>query len=194
MTKTFKPLSYNRLDGGVGYQRPRQDLPERITVNSPAIDTMTDLTKVAAITVSPCASIDEAGERMVASGVRLLLVTDQYNKIIGLLTLTDLQGEKPMKYLREFGGRREEILVRDIMTAQSRLEVMRMADVAKARVGDIVETFKRMGRQHALVTEVDSDGQEVVRGIFSTKQLTMQLGERVEAVKVANSFADLMQI
>lgn len=191
MATTFNALPYGHLQNSTGYERPPQRLPERVTSDSPAIDVMTDLTKVSAITMGPCGTLDDAEQRMIASGVRLLFVINQHNKILGIITTTDLQGERPMKYLQEVGGKREEIFVRDIMTSAEKLDVMYMDAVNGARVGDVVETLKHMGRQHALVVDKDADGKEKVRGIFSTKQISKQLGITIETTEVAKTFAEL---
>jgi CBS-domain-containing membrane protein len=152
------------------------------------------LTKVAAMTISPCASIEDARQRMVASAVRLLLVTDQNNCILGLITATDLTSERPMRYLQRVGGRREEIFVRDIMTPEEKLETLQMVDVANARVGDIIETLKHVGRQHALVVDLDEQRRQMVRGIFSVKQISKQLGVVFEPTEVARTFAELEEV
>jgi len=187
----YNTLPYTNLSSGSTYRRPPQRLPERVRAESPAIDVLTDFNKVAALTIGPCATIDQANQRMISSGVRLLLVTDQYNAIMGIITATDISGEKPLKYLKEVGGKREDIFVRDIMTAQEKLEVLYMVDVENAKVGDIVETMKRVGRQHALVIDLDEKKQQVVRGLFSTKQISKQLGITIEPTEVARTFAEL---
>jgi len=66
-----------------------------------------------------------------------------------------------------------------------------MVDVENARVGDIVETMKRVGRQHALVIDLTEDKQQVVRGLFSTKQISRQLGINIDPTEVAKTFAEL---
>lgn len=191
MGTTYNSLPSTHLNAGTTYNRPLQRLPEKVTADSPAVDVMTDLTKVAAITMGPCGSLANAQKRMQASGVRLLLVEDDRNCILGLITATDLMGEKPMQYLKEVGGKREEIFVRDIMTPQEKLEVLYMVDVVNARVGDIVKTLKRVGRQHALVVDLDENHQQVVRGIFSTKQIGLQIGLHIETTRIAKTFAEL---
>lgn len=191
MSQHYNPLSYKSLDAGTSYQRPPQRLPERVTADSPATDVMTDFTKVAAMTIGPCASLEDANQRMIASGIRLLFVTGRDNEILGVITATDVLGEKPMKYLQEVGGKREDIFVRDIMTPQEKLDVLCMPDVARANVGDIVETLKRVGRQHALVVERTTGESQIVRGMFSTKQISKQLGITIETTEVAQTFAEL---
>ncbi|WP_303906973.1 CBS domain-containing protein [Thiohalomonas denitrificans] len=191
MTSNYRPLPYSSLDSDTGYHRPAQRLPERVRRESAAFDVMTDLTKVAAMTISPCATLEAAEERMIASNVHLLMVTDQYNCILGIITSTDLKGERPMQYLKQVGGKRNDIFVRDIMTARDRIEVLYMEDVSTARVGDVVETLKRVGRQHALVVDRDAEGRQNVRGIFSTKQIGKQLGVAIETTEIAKTFAEL---
>ena len=60
MEKNFKPLKFHHLDSSISYFRPRQDLPDRIKLTSPAIDTMTDLRQVPAIMVSLTTPLDMA--------------------------------------------------------------------------------------------------------------------------------------
>lgn len=191
MSENYTSLPYHNLSTGTTYQRPPQRLPEKVTADSPATDVMTDFTKVAAITMGPCATLDAAEQRMIASGVRLLLVTDQSNAILGIITATDLQGDRPVKYLQEVGGKREDIYLRDIMTPADKIEVLYMVDVENAHVGNIVETMKRVGRQHALVLDLDDNKQQIVRGLFSTKQISKQLGISINPTEVAKTFAEL---
>jgi CBS domain-containing protein len=191
MSENYTPLPYQTLTTGSTYKRPPQRLPEKVTADSPATDVMTDFTKVSAITMGPCATLDAAEQRMIASGVRLLLVTDQSNAILGIITSTDLQGDRPVKYLQEVGGKREDIYLRDIMTPVEKIEVLYMVDVENARVGNIVETMKRVGRQHALVVDLDENKKHMVRGLFSTKQISKQLGINIDPTEVAKTFAEL---
>ena len=191
-TENFEALDYTTLSPETTYHRPAQVLPERVTAKSPAIDVMTDFTKVAAITMGPCANINAAEQRMIASGVRLLLVTEQSNKILGIITLTDIQGDRPMKYLQKIGGgKREDIYLQDIMTPADKMDVLEMRQVEKVMVGDIVETMKKVGRQHALVVDTNSEGQQTLRGIFSTKQISKQLGIKIDTAEIARTFAEL---
>ncbi|OOZ41581.1 hypothetical protein BOW53_03470 [Solemya pervernicosa gill symbiont] len=192
MSENYNPMSYAYLESGVTYRRPPQRLPDRVKLTSPATDVMTDLTKVAGMTMGPCAGLDAAHQRMVASGVRLLMVADQQNNILGIITSTDLSGDRPLKYLQEVGGKREDIFIRDIMTPQEKLEVLSIADVERAHVGDVVATMKTVGRQHALVVDTDADGNQVIRGIFSAKQIGMQLGESIDTIEIAKTFAEVV--
>jgi CBS-domain-containing membrane protein len=187
----FQILEAGTLDAGVTYKRPRQTLPEHVTLSSPAIDVMTDLSQVTAESVSANVAIDDAEQIMISSGIRLLFVTNQLNEIIGILTSKDLSGERLMRLINDSRTPRKDLIVRDIMTSQIKIEVLEIGDVATSRVGDIVATLKRMGRQHALVVERDGDGKQVIRGVLSTSQIGRQLGEDIDTRDVAGNIANL---
>jgi CBS domain-containing protein len=188
---SYRILNAGALDVGTGIERPHQVLPARVTLDSPAVDVMTDLSRVAAEAIPANVSVDYAEARMIASGVRLLFVTNQNNEVVGIITARDLSGERIMRFVTDSNSTRRDIIVRDIMTPQHRVEVLEISDVATARVGDIVATLKRMGRQHALVVDRDSNGRQIIRGVLSTSQAGRQLGEPIDTADFAGSFADL---
>lgn len=190
MPQHYSPLPPHSLGKLPTFHQPVQVLPEKVEMFSPATDVMTDLKKVMAVFIFVDRNIEAAQQRMVSSGVRLLLAIDEQNHVVGLITATDLMGEKPMQFIMKNGGKREDIRVRDIMTAQEKLEVLYMDDVATAKVGNIVATLKQSGRQHALV--VDREGNvEKVRGIFSLSQIARQLGLQIQTQEVARTFAEI---
>lgn len=193
MSSNYTPLSHTLLDTGVSYQRPHQNLPDHLGTDAPATQVMTDLSQVAAVTIAPNINLEEAEKRMIACGIRLLLVTNGHEEIQGILTARDLDGDKVVALLNSSGLTRRELTVHEIMTPRHRIEVLEMNDLIKARVGDVVETLKRMGRQHALVVDRDPQDHQTVRGILSTTQIARQLGTPIEVTGVAHSMLGLMQ-
>lgn len=192
MQKHYMPLALRYLNGPLGFFRPTQELPAKVSKDSPAIMTMTDLRQIAALTVEPNVSIEWALTRMREGGVRLLLVTNHEDEVVGLITSTDIQGEKPLQMLRELHIRHSEIRVRDIMTPREKLDFIAMDEVLKSTVGQVYETLHRVGRRHALVYDRDRrTGNLAIRGIFSASRLSRQLGIQFEPVEVAQTFAEL---
>ena len=96
--------------------RPTQTLPEGSRWTIPRVQVMTDFQSVTAIIILPADTVDEAHRRMIQRGVRLLLVVDQNRNVLGVITATDILGEKPVQVAVQRGFRRGEIQVRDIMT------------------------------------------------------------------------------
>jgi CBS domain-containing protein len=179
------------LQPGCGYAQPTQPLPEKVALEDPAQAVMTDLKRVTAVICLPGDTVDEAHRRMLQRAVRLLLVVDQDRKVLGLVTATDILGEKPVQAAIERGVPRGEVQVRDVMTPQERLEAIRMEDVRAAKVGHVVATLKQAGRQHALVVDTDAKGRQSVRGIFSATQIARQLGVAIQTAEIARTFSEI---
>ena len=187
-----RSLTLHPLPELVSYFEPSQELPAQVKEQSPAILVMTDLRQQIAVTVEPNVSIDWALQRMKTAGVRLLFVVNSDKLVLGLITATDLQGEKPLQFHQELHLRYEEIMVRDIMTPKDRLEVMLMEDVLRATVADIITTLRTTGRGHALVLDDDPHTERpAIRGIFSVSQIGKQLDQLIETTEVANTFAEV---
>jgi predicted transcriptional regulator len=194
MEETYRFLPLRPLRPGTTYFRPRPEGLGKVTLDSPALEAMTDLSQVTAVTVDPNVFIKIALEKMIYGGVRLLLVTSPQNAVIGVITAHDVQGEKPTQFATSVGVGYDEVMVRDIMTPAEHMDVLSMEEIKKATVGDVIATLKRIGRQHALVEETDRDAEtQAIRGIFSTTQISRQLGVPVEAPSVAFTFAELAQ-
>ena len=185
-------LSHIRLAQAVTFDRPAE-LPVLVHLDDPAVDVMTDFKQVRAVTVAPDVTIDDALEKMKKSGVRLLLVEDEAHRIVGLITATDIQGERPIKLAEDTRVPRSRILVGSIMTPQDRIDVLNMVSVRNAHVGHIIETLQRLERQHILVVRIDeASKQQTVCGLFSTSQIAKQLGRDLPAeVPPAHSLAEI---
>ncbi len=193
MPTDYTALPLRKLSNHIGYHRPHQMLPDHLTLDMPAIYAMTDLQRVAAITVEPGTRLDAANQKMIANQVRLLLVCRADNSVAGILTATDILGEKPVQYMHEVDCTYADIMVRDIMTPHDELDVLALSDIQMACVGDVVATLQQVARQHALVIDNDRYGLQRVRGIFSASHISRQLGMPIPESGRAHSFAELEQ-
>ena len=191
MLRTYTALTSAMLQPGIGYAQPTQPVPEKVMLDDPALQVLTDFKRVTAVIILPGDTMDEAHRRMIQRSVRLLLVVDQDRKVLGVITADDILGEKPMQIIAHRTIRREELLVRDVMTPQDRLQVLNLEHVRAAKVGHIVATLKAAGRQHALVVEIDGSGRQMVRGMFSATQIARQLGVIIDTSQVARTFSEI---
>lgn len=194
MTREFEILPSTRLKTGSSFLRPTQVFKQHVSLNDPALTVMTDLSKVSLVVTRPTVSMDSANAKMIRYGVRMLLVLDSNDHLAGLLTASDILGEKPMRYLQTIGGTHADIMVRDLMTPQRELEVMNIEDVKQAEVGQIVATLKHAGRQHGLVVSEGVDGKQVICGIFSITQIARQLGTTVQGADLQKTFANIAAV
>ena len=184
--RVYSPLVLTPLEPGARVAEPMT--PGRVTLDDPAFSVMTDLREVSAATTRPEERIGEAHAQMIRRGVRLLFVLEGVGGIAGVLTATDLLGEKPVRFMQSRGVSHAEILVEDIMTPAAMLEALALIEVAQMRVGHIVATLKAVGRKHLMVAE---DGGRRIRGLFSASQVARQLGMELQTFEVARTFADI---
>ena len=202
MDREYQALPIHELGEGAGYRRPTQPKAALVTSESRALEVMTDLLRASPATIRPQAPIEGANQYMISRGVRLLLVVDERDSVLGVLTATDILGEKALRAALDLGVRRGELTVGDLMTPARQVEVLALADVEGARVGHVLETLRRGGRQHALVVDVDllpaaslidpPLRRVMVRGIFSLSQLARQIGVPLQGGgEVARTFSEI---
>jgi signal-transduction protein with cAMP-binding, CBS, and nucleotidyltransferase domain len=187
----YIPIASAKLEKGTSFHRTER-IFDLIKLDDPAIAVMTDLKKVSAVTIAAQAPIEAANARMKHRGVRLLLVVDDADTVVGLITSTDTHGAKPIQHIQKHGGAYRDILVQDIMTAQDKLEVIYMDDINRCRVGNVVATLRQAGRAHALVVDRhDKENRQVIRGIISASQIARQLDIEIPTTEIAQTFAEI---
>jgi CBS domain-containing protein len=187
--RDFQPLASISLSRAASCTLA-QPVTSPVTLDSPAIEVMTDLVKVAAAVIEPSAPIASANDYMIARAVRSLFVTAPDGVVVGLVTTTDILGERPVRVSHARGVRRIELVVADVMTPIESIVAMRMEDVRRAKVGHIVASLEQAGRHHELVAE-SHNGRAIIRGIFSASQIARQLGVPLQITELARTFAEI---
>lgn len=163
-----------------------------VTEGSPAIEVMTDFAQTQAATIHPSASLSEAGLSMNYQNVHLLLVMEDRPFIKGLITSSDLHGNKPMKVIQALKIRYNELTVDNVMTRLENLDAIDFDELHRASVGDAIVTLKNFGRNHLLVVDKENpESLHRVRGLISRSQIERQLGRNVEITRVPRSFAEI---
>lgn len=185
----YHALPAQRLSGTVRVYKPVP--PKSVTLESSALDIMTDLRHSHVATIGPDASIELANCYMKQRGVRSLFVLNSDHTLLGVITTTDILGEKPMRFNQDRRLKHSEIQVADIMTPLNSLEAIAIDDVCHAKVGNIAASLRNAGRQHTLVVDRDNDNYPLICGIFSLTQIEKQLGKTIPLTEVANTFAEI---
>lgn len=161
MRQDYPAAHHATLESGTRCIQP-PELPLSVTDDSPAREVMTDFAYVRPVTTTINVPIDAALRHMKDAQVRLLMVVDDDNQVIGLITSNDIQGEKPIKLVQENRVARSEITVGQIMTAQKDIHVIHMLSVLGARVGHIVATLRALEHRHLVVVQ---HGEELVESL-----------------------------
>jgi len=181
-----------RLERGTSLAQAQPTDSTPVTLSSPALAVMTDLTKVKAATTHPRTTLRQAEQAMIYQGVRMLFVVTEMPLVEGLITATDLGGDKQMRVVHERHLHYDELCVADVMTELGSLDAIEYARVQVAAVGNAVATFQRLGRNHLLVVEAASTQAPArVRGVISRSQVERQLGRAIEITPIASSFSEI---
>ena len=145
-----------------------------------AIRVVTDFTWESPVVIEPGCSIDEALRTMMRAGVRALLVMRD-EAVIGLITSYDIQGERPLQFLRASNYlRHDEIEVGHIMTPWNRVVTIDWPLLGTMRVSELQTFLSATGTTHVVAVEESDQEYVVVRGLISRTRLERQLSHRRE--------------
>ena len=183
-----------RLQPGVSLAQVQPQAQNAVTLDSPALQVFTDLTQVKAATVHPSTTLRQAEQTMIYQGVRMLFVVTEMPSLLGLITTTDLGGDRAVRIVQQRGLRYDELTVGDVMTSLASLDAVELDALRTATVRNLIATLKVHGRNHLLVVEGGGAAALHVRGVISRAQIERQLGKPIELVEVAGSFAELGQM
>ena len=165
-----------------------------VTLESPALEVMTDLTKVKAATIHPDQTLRQAEQTMIYQGVRMLFVVNEMPVLEGLITSTDLHSERQMSLVHSRHLRFDEMRVADVMSDLSMLDAIALDSMRIATVSNLIATLRSLGRNHLLVVQAGAPGAaQQVRGVISRAQIERQLGQPVEVTERLGNFAEVVR-
>ena len=165
MPKTYAPLPTNHLPNHCCYIHSGE-MPELVHLDDLALHVMFDYEHTRAITIDQHALLADARIEMKACGVHVLLVIDEMQHVVGIISSEDILGEKPVKVSQEKDIPRAQVKVRMVMTPREQIVVFHYADLKLARVGELVQTLRQAKQHYALVTDI-KENKTAVPGLFS---------------------------
>ena len=147
-----------------------------LEASDPAIHAFTDFTREHPVTGDDERQIDDALEDMIRLGVRAMLVVRE-QRIVGLITSYDIQGERPLQFLQTSNySRHQDVRVGHIMTPWDKLLALDWDSIQAARAGDLLNVLEEAGMTHLLVMETGhKNSPPIVRGLVSRARLARQL-------------------
>lgn len=188
-------LSTFRLSNGTSIAQAQPPQQERVTLESPGMAVMTDLTQVRAATVQPDSGLAQAELMMIHQGVRLLFVVTQMPAVDGIVTAADLQGEKPLRLVSQRSVKFEDLCVADVMTPLPDIDAIDFAALRRASVAQVIAALLNTGRAHMLVIESASAAAPMrIRGVISKTQIERQIGTQLPVTGMATSFAEMSAV
>ncbi|WP_313951170.1 CBS domain-containing protein [Accumulibacter sp.] len=189
----FKPLPWTRLKRGVPCHLPKIALCTQLDADSPALEVMTDFRRLAPVTVSRDTSLDDANRIMTLCKAHYLLVSDQQQQLLGIVSEAGTRGHRPLAVAHAVGVRPRDLVVGDVMIKKhDDADVIHLRDLAGAKVGQVVATLKALGVSYCLVVEHDENDNHVLCGVFSLAQIERQMGLEPQTEGVAHTFSEVV--
>jgi CBS domain-containing protein len=156
---------------------------------------MTDFTVIQPRIIKASTPIDEAHMKMRHGGVRLLLVVDDQQRCIGVLTAKEvIGGRRITQAMQQRGISREGVTVSMVQTPFHKLLTMSLEQLTSMTIDDLVRTLESFGEQHLLITDGIDTQHQRIRGLISASDIGRSLGNDTTILPGARSFSDICQV
>lgn len=159
-----------------------------VTVDSPALTIFTDFKKHMPRVIEADTPAVQASYLMKKAHVRLQLVVDKGNELIGTISLKELDGQH-LQILQNQGISRQSIIVRDLMIPRSQQKVVDYQQLVDANIGDVLDALQLNGTLHCLVVDRE---EHHIRGIIAASDIARRLHVPIEIEKPA-TFVDIFR-
>lgn len=141
------------------------------SLKSPALSIVSDFKHSQPTIIDAHTSAAEAEDIMLREHVRLKLVVDQDNEMIGLIPLESLSGQSIMRHMAK-GTNRTDISVADLMAPRSQLKALAYQQLQDCTIADVINTLQSNGEQYCLVIDRESHH---IRGVISAQDIAKRL-------------------
>jgi CBS-domain-containing membrane protein len=187
MLSDYSPRDCIPLQPDLPIERPEEP-PELVHLHDSAMLVLTDFSSVYPVTTTAGKSIEHALQTMKNAGIRLLIVVDNNQRMIGLISADRIMGDEPIRLAEDNQLDHSEITVGMLMQPQKEIKVLELNHLRDARVGHIVATLHDLEEKYVLVVD-----HGIVRGLFSSSQISRQLGRNIlEDELPAHSLAEMV--
>ena len=188
MLEKFKTLSLSHLS-----DKPQSVCVDRsnktLSLDDNAISVLSDYRLEQAPHCHNGLSLDAAMSKMQKAGTNLLLVSNDAQQIIGLISSADISGEKPIQYVKDTGKKRDQIKIKHLMTSIEDIPVISTQEAINAQIGDILSTLNSVASEYILVTTQEYNS-TAIRGVFSARVIAKSLNIFFDPSPAAKNFMD----
>jgi hypothetical protein len=156
----------------------------------PALSQMTDLRVAPCVVADHLDSLAQTLHVMARARVHMALVTGVDGALVGMVTRDDLHGERPVQLALADRVPHAELALERVMTPLAQWQVVAVAQVEHASLGDVVATLHAHSLRYLLVVAPGAGG-PLLRGVFSARHLETALGLSIDADLHSRNFAEL---
>ncbi|QBJ64106.1 CBS domain-containing protein [Pseudoalteromonas sp. DL-6] len=160
-----------------------------IDLTSPATRIVTSFTHTSPMRAAFDTTIEQASKQLNTQRSDFILVTDEHQKLIGIVASADLQSSKIMILAQRLGLPRSEISLRYLMTPLSNLMGVSMKSLSYSCIGDALQTMEHHGAMFLLVTAANYE----ISGLISARDIARKLQIPVHISPIAHTFSEVLE-
>lgn len=160
-----------------------------IDLTSPATRIVTCFTQTSPMRAVFDTTIEQASKQLNTQPSDFILVTDEHQKLIGIVASADLQSSKIMILSQRLGLPRSEISLRYLMTPLSNLMGVSMKSLSYSCIGDALQTMEHHGAMFILVTAANNE----ISGLISARDIARKLQIPVHISPIAHTFSEVLE-
>ncbi|MFQ3179995.1 MAG: CBS domain-containing protein [Pseudoalteromonas tetraodonis] len=160
-----------------------------VDLTSPATQVVTSFTDTSPMRASFDTTIEQASKQLTTQRSDFILVTDEQQKLLGIVASADLQSSKIMILAQRLGLPRSEISLRYLMTPLSNLMGVSMKSLSYSCIGDALQTMEHHGAMFLLVTAANNE----ISGLISARDIARKLQIPVHISPIAHTFSEVLE-
>lgn len=184
----FKDLRTQDISQGV-LSNTYSDTQALIDLTSPALKMVNNFTQKDPLRAHYETSIVDALQQTTSLKTDFILVVDDHEKLLGIVSSADLQSSKIMVLAQRLSIPRAEISLRQVMTPLNHLMGVSMQSLSYACIGDALQTMEHHGVMFLLVTTAHNE----ICGLISAREIAKTLQIPVHISPIAHSFSEVME-
>ncbi|WP_338364008.1 CBS domain-containing protein [uncultured Pseudoalteromonas sp.] len=185
---SFKELRTQNISNAV-IASTFEEQQSAINLTSPALTVINNFTQKTPIRAQYDTTISDALKQVLAEHSDYVLVTDEAQKLIGIVSSADLQSAKITAIAQRLNTTRNEVSLRYIMTPISQLSGVSMQSLSYASIGDALQTMEHQGSMFLLATTTNNE----ICGLISARQIAKTLHIPLHITPIAHTFSDVLE-
>jgi CBS domain-containing protein len=160
-----------------------------VNIHSPAMTVFTDFKQHQPRMIEADTPVVQAAFLMKKAHVRLLLVVDKAEELVGTISLQELDAQH-LQVMQEKHVHRLDMTVADVMIPRSQLNAIPYQALNEASIRDVIITLQSNGKLHCLVVDEQT---HQIRGIVAASDIARRLHVPVK-IEHPTSFIDIFDV
>lgn len=184
----FKELRTQDVSKGV-ISNTYSDTQPLIDLTSPALKMVNNFTQKDPLRAHYDLGIIDALQQTSSRCTDFILVVDDTEKLIGIVSSADLQSSKIMILAQRLNVNRADISLRHVMTPLTQLTGVSMQSLSYACIGDALQTMEHHSTMFLLVTTAQNE----ICGLLSAREITKTLQIPLHISPIAHTFSEVLE-